>query len=408
MSTISRARAVVGSLYALMRNRLGLNVATPLGAQELSCTVAPDRRLVVLGHEPIAGFPADHGTVADEAAMLALHTLDSITLLTEPRVVVPGDIVRRADSPGAYWLCIRGHGQLASDWITLPSLAALLGYVSSLSSDIAGKWSTPPNAAVLAALAVEDGALTLDGVPVGAGPGSARATAAIDWDAAVGCYDASGVAAADGVAVGRWDDSSGNGLYVTATDAAMPTYRASGLGAGVPAVEFDASDDSMATSCYAHVLSRASGFEALAVLARLSTSVESLLLAMSWGSGRVDLIANHTWSILDYADFSDHRLAGAVPALDTTAPVILGARFDGGRMAISVNGVDALTRVSTTPASLPPATVATLTLGRHGRWSYGQGACRLGRLLVWDRALRPAERAEAVAALAEQYGITLG
>lgn len=131
MSTIARAVAVVGSLYGLLRNRLGLNVATPLAAQELSCTVAPDRRLVVLGHEPIAGFARDHGTVADQAAMLALHTLDSTTLLTEPRFVAVGDSCLRADDPGWRWHCIAGHGQSLSDWERRPLGGALSGLATS-------------------------------------------------------------------------------------------------------------------------------------------------------------------------------------------------------------------------------------------------------------------------------------
>ena len=118
--SLARITPIIGSLYALMRNRLGLNVATQLGAQELSCTVAPDRRLVVLGHEPIAGFARDHGTVADEAAMLALHTLDSTTLLAEPRFVAPGDSCLRADDPGWRWHCIANHGQALSDWERRP------------------------------------------------------------------------------------------------------------------------------------------------------------------------------------------------------------------------------------------------------------------------------------------------
>lgn len=123
--SIARCRTVVGSLYALLRNRLGINVATSLESQELSCTVAPDRRLVVLGHEPIAGFARDHGTVANEAAMLALHTLDSTTLLAEPRFVAPGDSCLRADDPGWRWHCISGHGQSLADWERRPLGGAL-------------------------------------------------------------------------------------------------------------------------------------------------------------------------------------------------------------------------------------------------------------------------------------------
>lgn len=125
MSTIARARAVVGSLYGLLRNRLGLNVATELEDQELSCTVAPDRRLVVLGHNPIAGFARDHGTVADESAMLALHTFDRTTLIAEPTFVATGDSCLRADDPGWRWHCIANHGQALADWERRPLGGAL-------------------------------------------------------------------------------------------------------------------------------------------------------------------------------------------------------------------------------------------------------------------------------------------
>ena len=122
--SIARCRTVVGSLYGLLRNRLGINVATSLESQELSCTVAPDRRLVVLGHEPIAGFARDHGTVADEAAMLALHTLDSTTILAEPTFVAPGDSCLRTDDPGWRWHCIAGHGTTLGDWERRPLAGA--------------------------------------------------------------------------------------------------------------------------------------------------------------------------------------------------------------------------------------------------------------------------------------------
>jgi hypothetical protein len=154
--SIARCRPVVGSLYALMRNALGLNVATSLESQELSCTVAPDRRLVVLGHEPIAGIARDHGTVADEAAMLALHTLDSTTLLAEPTFVAPGDSCLRTDDPGWRWHCISGHGTTLADWERRPlgaAVAALREDVDSLLVEIDQK---QPVASALTAISGVD------------------------------------------------------------------------------------------------------------------------------------------------------------------------------------------------------------------------------------------------------------
>lgn len=131
MSTIRRSVTTVGSLYALMRQMLRLNVKTPLLTQEISATSTPDRPLVVSTLTPIAGWPVDHGTVADEAAMLALHTLDSTTLLTEPTFVAPGDSCLRADDPDWRWHCIAGHGQALSDWERRPLAGALSGLAVS-------------------------------------------------------------------------------------------------------------------------------------------------------------------------------------------------------------------------------------------------------------------------------------
>lgn len=183
--SIARCRTVVGSLYALMRNALGLNVATPLESQELSCTVSPDRRLVVLGHEPIAGFARDYGTVADEAAMLALHTLDSATLLAEPTFVAPGDSCLRADDPGWRWNCISGHGQALSDWERRPLAGALTGLavsghthsmadVSGLAGALEARQPASDSLSALARVTPTASGLTLLSIPVPSEPRLAR------------------------------------------------------------------------------------------------------------------------------------------------------------------------------------------------------------------------------------------
>ena len=186
--SIARCRSVVGSLYGLMRNALGLNVATPLGSQELSCTVAPERRLVVLGHEPIAGFARDHGTVADEAAMLALHTLDSATPRAEPTFVAPGDSCLRADDPGWRWHCVSGHGTQLSDWERHPLAGALAGLsvsghthaLVSLTEVVAalnGKQAASANLDTLAGVASSAAGRNLMGVTAQAGPKLAQINA---------------------------------------------------------------------------------------------------------------------------------------------------------------------------------------------------------------------------------------
>ena len=162
--SIARCRTVVGSLYALMRNALGINVATSLESQELSCTVAPDRRLVVLGHDPIAGFTRDHGTVANEAAMLALHTLDSTTLLAEPTFVAPGDSCIRADDPGWRWHCISGHGQSLSDWERRPLAGAIAAEVAGLDAALDGKQPLASALTTLSGVDLTDVGLALLGL----------------------------------------------------------------------------------------------------------------------------------------------------------------------------------------------------------------------------------------------------
>ena len=62
--------------------------------------------------------------------MLALHTLDSTTLLAEPTFVAPGDSCLRADDPGWRWHCISGHGQSLSDWERRPLAGAIASVVA--------------------------------------------------------------------------------------------------------------------------------------------------------------------------------------------------------------------------------------------------------------------------------------
>ena len=254
--SIARCISVVGSLYALMRNRLGINVATSLESQELSCTVAPDRRLVVLGHEPIAGFARDHGTVADQAAMLALHTLDSTTLLAEPTFVAPGDSCLRADDPGWRWYCITNHGQALADWERRP----LASTVTGLQSALDGKQAASANLTTLAAVASSAAGRALMAVatPTSAKLVQINANASVTlidggggtsvtpadlpslclWlDAGVGVLDEDGADCASGAEIATWKDGSGRGNHVTAPAGHRPTFTAAG-GGGRVAVTF--------------------------------------------------------------------------------------------------------------------------------------------------------------------------
>lgn len=127
---IIRVRPPISSLWDIARNR---DVTTGVGkliAQDLSITT--DRLGVWRQWEMVAGWPVDHGTVADQAAMLALHTFaESATTQTLPRYVAPGDSCTRANDPGWRWHCMRGHGTALADWERRPLGGALEGLAVS-------------------------------------------------------------------------------------------------------------------------------------------------------------------------------------------------------------------------------------------------------------------------------------
>lgn len=122
-SEVTRTTPPQGPLWDVARNR---DITTGVGKlTEHDLSVTTDRRGVWLRWEMLAGLPVDHGTVADEAAMLALHTFDADARVTvEPRCVVAGDTCTRTDLGSGYLcLCISNHGQLAADWRILPTKA---------------------------------------------------------------------------------------------------------------------------------------------------------------------------------------------------------------------------------------------------------------------------------------------
>lgn len=133
MSTYTRCIAIVGSLWDLLWNRDHATGTNRLGTQELSVAIDDDGTPgIYIEHERIAGTAKDHGAVANEAAMLGLHSAGADALETlYPRYVSPGDSCARADDPGWRWYCLSGNGTVLSDWERRPLAGALNGLATS-------------------------------------------------------------------------------------------------------------------------------------------------------------------------------------------------------------------------------------------------------------------------------------
>ena len=180
MSTYTRCIAIIGSLWDLLWNRDHATGTNRLGAQEISVALDDDGVPgIYLAHERIAGIAKDHGTVANEAAMLGLHSAGADALETlYPRYVSPGDSCARADDPGWRWYCLSGHGTVLSDWERRP----LAGALNS-------KQDTLDNAATLADLSDANGALLYRGEAIGgSGGGETSLLTALMTDSPYACW----------------------------------------------------------------------------------------------------------------------------------------------------------------------------------------------------------------------------
>lgn len=137
---VARVTPPKGSDHALATNRDYTTGVGLLTDEDLSVTTS-GRLGVWMGHTLIVGAPADHGTVADEAAMLALHDWsDDPHTRVLYHYVQPGDSVLRADDPGWRWFCVANHGRLPAEWERRPLADPVLELhedVDALESDIA-------------------------------------------------------------------------------------------------------------------------------------------------------------------------------------------------------------------------------------------------------------------------------
>lgn len=92
------------------------------------------------------------------------------------------------------------------------------------------------------------------------GGGGAFDPLSISWHTAFWAEDPNWTAPGDGNAVSQWDDASGNGRHATqATGSKQPIYRASAAAFNSqPVVEFDGTDDWLATAAFAAAITGAS------------------------------------------------------------------------------------------------------------------------------------------------------
>ena len=422
--SIARITPIVGSLYGLMRNALGLNVATPLESQELSCTVSPARRLVVLGTTPIAGFERDLGPVADEAAMLALHTLDGTTLLAEPTFVAPGDSCLRADDPGWRWYCLSGHGLTLADWERRPLAGALTGLavtghthtlasLAEVVSALAGKQAALTNAATLTKITEAGGLPRWDGGTwPGGGAGGALTsdslitlTAPCAWYRSnAGCDSASGVAAADGDPVQYWLDQSGNEYHLEQASIESRPVFASGVRNGQPVVRFDGVDDFL--RCAAFPSMDLADCTVLAVCSqRAGTADGGIWVIGASGSGEPYGTSSGIYAAVGGS--SSHFVAGAntaVPALPgsgSTPWAVWSQRLYGGVVTAGKNGLVASSASTSVGSGLTGLLLSAYWI--NGPTSFV--ALDVAELIVFPRAIPDGAIGVIAAGLRAKYGI---
>lgn len=179
-SAVARVTPPIGTLWDVARNRDITTGAGKLAAQDVSLTT--DRVGVWRQWTMVAGWPVDHGTVANQAAMLALHTFSADAETTpEPRYIAPGDSVLRTDDPGWRWYCLRGHGTQLSDWERRPLAGALAGLsvsghthalvsLTEVVTALSGKQAASANLDTLAGVASSAAGRNLLTVATPAGP----------------------------------------------------------------------------------------------------------------------------------------------------------------------------------------------------------------------------------------------
>lgn len=124
---VSRVTPPIGSDWDIAKNRdhVAAGTAGKLTANDFTATTT-GREGLWIEYKMLAGFPVDHGEVADEAAMIGLHNWAADPLTTASyHYVVPGDSCTRTDDPGFRWHCLAGNGLWTAQWERRPLAAAV-------------------------------------------------------------------------------------------------------------------------------------------------------------------------------------------------------------------------------------------------------------------------------------------
>lgn len=381
----------------------------------------PELGRFVVSEAVAAGLPHYYGPVADEAAMLALHAPEAYP----PRWVAAGDKCRRTDT-GAVMECVAGNGTSAGDWLAIAShesVTALSSAVTALSSEmddlattaslaalsdeVDGKWDAPANAAALARITASPGNPPLwDDAPWPAAGGSGASVPLAMWLDAANARTSAGAVPDDGAStVAHWIDTSGRGMTPTQPNAGYyPTYRAAAIN-GLPAVEFSGSGAVRHLFVAATVLDfAASGaVEMLFVFRRLSSAGSAIVTWVQ--SPRMQLLAAYAGTAYwDWVTTSTGRITSTAASLvSSTDWIVLGARRDGDRSILSVNGVDLATS-GIAPLRYSPLANLNMYIGGNGADSI-YGNCQIAEAKIWAGSLTPYERSAQVDALRTKYAI---
>jgi hypothetical protein len=373
-SKVARSYVAPGTLWALIRNRDITTGAGKLTASDLG--VVTDRPAVSLGWNLVAGWPVDHGTVADESAMLALHTFAGAAATTlEPRYVAPGDSCTRTDDPGWKWFCLSGNGTTLAQWERRPAD----GHThSDLASAIAAKADPPANAAALDRIsAVSGGPLLWDGDPVAGSSSTAlwQDPSVQWWFGPEGdMLGADGVCTTTGDGVAAWPDVSRWCRTLTqSSSGARPTY-VSNLGNGHPGIKSaSGTSQRLEASLNTYASGVVGDFSVFCVASRGAATGITLYfgtagssrLALYWESGSLICSTGAVVASLTYTP--------------TTDLVLIEVRWRGTTVTFCVNG----TSIGTATATHTHGTAAW-TLGVGGYYSTQGCDVSIGSIAVLD------------------------
>lgn len=418
---VIRVLAPFGALASLLRNRdkVAAGSAGKLAANDLTVVTG---RGICRQWTLVAGLPVDHGTVADEAAMLALHVDSSET--PTPRWVVPGDSCTRADDPGWRWYCLTGHGLTLADWERRPLAGALTGLavtghthtlasLAEVVSALAGKQAALTNAATLTKITDAGGLPRWDGGtwPGGGAGGALTSDSLITVSAPcawyrsnAGCESASGVAAADGDPVQYWLDQSGNEYHLEQASLASRPVFASGVRNGLPVVRFDGVEDSLRCTSFPSI--DLSDCTVLIVCAqRAQTTDGGIWVIGASGSGQPYDSTSGIYAAVGGS--TSHFVAGA----NTSGPAIAGTgstpwavwshRTYGGAVTAGKNGL-----VASSASTSVGSGLTGLLLGAY--WNNGPTSfvdLDVAELIVFPRALSDGAIGMIAAGLRAKYGI---